>query len=94
MNEGPRQPTDPQAEAEAEALQEQHDASARAAAERFDSEAMVGRPVEQARAYYLGLGFPVVMVEEEGGSSVLSLMRERVRLVVNTDGLVVDAYLA
>jgi hypothetical protein len=78
---------------QAEALRAQYDAGALAAAARFDAEAMVGHGVEEARAYYLGHGFPVVMVEQEGGSSVLSLMRQRVRLVVNTDGIVVEAHL-
>ena len=93
MREGPKQSRDPQAEAEAEALQAHYDASARAAAARFDAEAMVGHGMEEAKSYYLAHGFPVVICEQQGGSSVLSLMRERVRLVVNTDGIVVEAYL-
>lgn len=93
MREGPQQPADRQAEAEAAALRAQDDASARAAAERFDAQAMVGHRLEEARAYYLGQDFPVVMVEVEGGSSVHSLMRERVRLIVNREGIVVEAYL-
>jgi hypothetical protein len=92
MEAEPKQPRD--LRAEAEALPAQCDASAGAAAARFDATAMVGYPADEAKAYYLGLGFPVVMVEPEGGSSVHSLMKERVRLVVNAAGLVVDAFLA
>ncbi len=61
---------------------------------RFDAEAMLGHPVEEAEAYYLGLGFPIVMVIPEHGSSPHSLIRERVRLVVSADGLVIEAFLA
>jgi hypothetical protein len=60
---------------------------------RFDAEAMVGHPAVEAKAHYLALGFPVVLVEPEHGSSVLSLMRERVRLRVNAEGIVVAAFL-
>lgn len=100
MKEVPKQPRDPRTgagagtdagtDAEAKALRAQDDASAADAAERFDAEAMVGHPLQEARAYYLRHDFPVVMVEREGGSSVHSLMKERVRLVVNTDGIVVE----
>ena len=93
MGEGPKRPRDPRAEAEAEALRAREDVSARAAAARLDAVAMIGHGMAEAKSYYLAQGFPVVMVEPEGGSSVLSLMRERVRLVVNPDGIVVDAYL-
>jgi hypothetical protein len=93
MSEAPKQPRDLQAEAVASVLNSQQDAAAQAAAARFNAEAMVGHVVEEARAYYLSQGFPVVMVEQAGGSSVLSLMRQRVRLVVNEDGIVVEAYL-
>jgi hypothetical protein len=87
------QPEDQDGEWEAEALQGRADAGAWAAAERFDPEAMIGHPADEARAYYLALGFPVVMIEAEHGSSVLSLMRERVRLRVSTQGIVVEAFL-
>jgi hypothetical protein len=89
-----KQPRDLHAEAEAAVARAEEDARARAARRRFDPRAMVGHPLEEARAYYLAQGFPVVMTERAGGGSVLSLMRERVRLVVDADGIVVDAYLA
>lgn len=89
-----KQPRDLQAEAAAAVARAEEDASAGAARKRFDPRAMVGHPSEEARAYYLAQGFPVVMTERAGGGSVLSLMRERVRLVVDADGLVVSAYLA
>ena len=85
------QPEDPDGVFEAEAVQGRADASAWAAAEKFDANAMIGHPADEARAYYLALGFPVVAIEH--GSSVLSLMRERVRLRVNAQGLVVEASL-
>jgi hypothetical protein len=88
-----KQPRELRAEAEAAVIQARHDASAEAAARRFDPSAMVGQPAGQARAYYLEQGYPVVTLEHVGGSSVASLMRERVRLTVDGDGVVVSARL-
>jgi hypothetical protein len=53
---------------------------------------MLGRPVEEARVYYLAQGFPV-KVESIGGATDLSWFPERVRLVIDAEGLVAKAYL-
>jgi hypothetical protein len=68
-----------------------HDEEASAARPRFDAEAMIGHPVQEAATHYGAQGF-VVMIVAEGGASVLSFMANRVRLV-DRDGIVVEAYL-
>jgi len=93
MSEPPKLPGDRRAEGEGADLQAEFEASARAAAERFDAGAKVGHPLAEAQAYYRDQGFPVQMVIPEGGSSVLSYMPERVRLIVSAEGNVIEAYL-
>jgi hypothetical protein len=87
-----KQPRDRRAEAKAAAERAQEDARAAAARRRFDSKAMLGRPVEEAKSYYVEQGFPV-KVESIGGAADLSWFPERVRLVIDADGLVARAYL-
>ncbi len=67
-------------------------ARSHAAEARFDADAMTGRPVQEATEFYQARGF-VVLVEQEGGTHVFSMMAERVRLAVNADGIVIGAQL-
>jgi hypothetical protein len=68
-----------------------HEESAGAARARFDAEAMIGRPVQEAAEHCRGQGF-VIMVVTEGSATVLSFMANRVRLI-ERDGVVVGAHL-
>jgi hypothetical protein len=54
--------------------------------------ALVGKPVAEAEAWCQGHGFPGVLVEQQGGATIMSWSPNRIRLRVD-DGIVIDAYL-
>jgi hypothetical protein len=66
-------------------------AEARSAEGRLDRTALVGKPVEEAKAWCLAHDFPV-LVEQVPGSTVLSFMPGRVRLWVQ-NGIVAEVHL-
>jgi hypothetical protein len=67
------------------------EATQRAAEERLDRTALIGKPVEEAKAWCQAHNFPV-LVEPKCGASVLSFAAGRVRLTVD-DGIVTSARL-
>lgn len=79
-------------------MPEEHDFMARIEAnikdaeERLDRTALVGKPVEEAKAWCQAHGFLLVLVEQQGGASVLSFVAGRVRLTVD-EGIVTSVYL-
>jgi hypothetical protein len=79
-------------------MPEEHDFAARIGAkikdaeQRLDRTALVGKPVEEAKAWCQAHGFPLVLVEQQGGASVLSFAPGRVRLTVD-EGIVTNARL-
>jgi hypothetical protein len=66
------------------------EAKQRAAEERLDRTALIGKPVEEAKAWCQAHGFPLVLVEQ--GTAVLSFVAGRVRLWVR-DGIVKEVHL-
>jgi hypothetical protein len=68
------------------------EAKQRAAEERLDRTALTGKPVEEAKAWCEAHGFSRVLVEQQGGASVLSFAAGRVRLRVD-DGIVKEVHL-
>jgi hypothetical protein len=66
-------------------------AAARDAEARLDRTALIGKPVEEAKAWCQARNFPV-LVEQVPGSTMLSFVPGRVRLWVE-NGIVAEVHL-